>query len=206
MNKDLEYRLSGLASIVYGLHHSLGLMKYISFSLHDEPFNLSNNLGLLWIWRSLMANQLVDFYKVIAKKEKCSFTKIINVSKELKCEINYEKIEKDSIQLKDDYDKTDFEKVRSKYIAHQDLNVEIVETDLITIDSFTKRIAELSQAFFAEFRRDANKLSNEVVNSFKKVFKTIDEYEKVKAFLVAAQIRSQKTVKISDIAQTIKQK
>jgi hypothetical protein len=70
MEKEIEYRLFGLESIIHGLHHNLELMEYMSYGLHKERFNLFNNLRLIWIWRSLRANQIIDFYKNIAKNEK----------------------------------------------------------------------------------------------------------------------------------------
>ncbi len=204
MEKEIEYRLFGLESIIDGLHHNLKLMEYISYGLHKETFNLFNNLGLYWIWALIMGNQIIDFYKVIAMNDKFSFYKIINISRDLKCEISYELLEKKIAELKDMYDKTDFEMVRSKYLAHQDLRVPETKIDLRTIKSFTENIIELFRIFSEEFKRERTKFSNDVVNSFKEIFDTVDEYEKVKAFLMVAEMNGQDTVEISKIDESIK--
>lgn len=204
MKKEIEYRLFGLESIIHGLHQNLKLMEYISYGLHQKTFNLYNNLGLFWIWHLIMGNQIIDFYKVIAMNEKFSFSKIVNISRDLKCEINFKLVEKKIEELKDMYDKTDFETVRSKYLAHQDLRVPEIKTDLITIKSFTENIIELFRIFSEAFKRKMTIFSNDIVNSFKEIFDTVDEYEKVKAFLMFAEMKGQDTVEISKIAESIK--
>ncbi len=151
-------------------------------------------------------NQLIDFYKVLGKGEKCSFTKIINVSRGLGWKLSNKSIEAKSVKLLGDYNKTDFQKVRDKYLAHQDLTTGIVKTDLLTIASFTKRILRLSNLFLKEFKRDPLKFTNHIRGSFKKIFKTIDEFERVKAFLIASQIKGKKEVRISAIANIINDK
>jgi hypothetical protein len=108
--------------------------------------------------------------------------------------------------LKDEYEKADFETVRSKYLTHQDLRVPEIKTDLLTISSLTENIIKLFHTFSKEFKGNRSNFSNDVVNSFKEIFDTINEYEKVKAFLMAAQIKGQDTVKISRLAKSIKKK
>ena len=61
MNKEILERLQGLESIMHELHHNLRLMEYVTYGLHKQTFNLSNNVGLVWITRSIMAGQIVTF-------------------------------------------------------------------------------------------------------------------------------------------------
>jgi len=206
MEEEIENRLLGLESIIHGMYHNLELMKYMSYNLHKDRFNLFNNLGLYWIWGLIMADQIIDFYKIIHKNEKFSFTKIINISKSFKCDINYELVEDKKTELKDEYDKTDFETVRSKYIAHQDLNMPEIKTDLTSISLFTEKAIELYHLFFEEFKKEKTNFSNDVINSFKEIFDEIDEYDKVKAFLMAAEIEGKDSIEISKLAEFIKEK
>jgi hypothetical protein len=205
MKKEIRYRLNGLEAMIHSLHHNAKLMQYMSFGLHKEPFNLFNNIGLHWIWGQTMGNQIMTFYKVMVKDEKFSFTKIINVAKELKCDVNFELLEKKTKALKAEYDKTNFETVRSKYIAHQDLGVPETRTDLLTIISFTEKTIELFLLFSKEFKGRKVKLSNHIVDSLDKVFETIDEYEWVKAFFIAELIKGSDTVKLSRIKAVVKE-
>jgi len=104
-----------------------------------------------------MGDQIIDFYKLIGKNEKFSFTKIINISRGLKLDINYEIVEDKTTELKYEYDKTNFETVRSKYLAHQDLKVPEIKTDLTSIESFTKKAIKLYHLFFEEFNKEKTK-------------------------------------------------
>jgi len=205
MKKEIRYRLDGLEIVVHNLHHNAELMKYMSFNLHKEPFNLFNNHGLYWIWGQTMSNQILNFYKAIVKDEKFSFAKIINVAKEIKSEADYELLERETNALKAQYDQTDFEKVRSKYIAHQDLRVPEIRTDLLTMISLTEKTIELFLLFSKEFKGRKVNLSDHIVKSFNKIFSTIDEYEWVKAFLIAKRIKGNDTVRISEIASSLKE-
>ncbi len=205
MKKEIRYRLNGLEAIIHNLHHNLQLMQYMSYGLHKEPFNLFNNSGLYWIWGKTMGNQIIDFYKVMIKDQKFSFTKIINVAKDLKSEVDYELLEKETNALKAQYDKTNFAVIRDKYIAHQDLGVQEIRADLITITSITEKTIELFLLFSKEFKGRKVKFTSQVVKSFDKIFGTIDEYEYVKAFLIAERLKGHDTVKIPSIAKVIKE-
>jgi len=205
MKKEIRYRLNGLESIIHNLHQNAELMQYMSFGLHQESFNLFNNLGLHWIWGQLMGSQIINFYKVMMNDEKFSFTKIINVAKELKSGINCESLEKETNVLKAEYDKTDFEAVRSKYIAHQDLGVPEIRTDLTLIISITEKAIELFLLFSKEFKGREVNLTHHVVNSFDKIFGILDEYEWVKAFLITERLNGHGIVKISSITKVIKE-
>jgi hypothetical protein len=199
MKKEIRYRLNGLEGMIHGLHHNAKLMQYMSFGLHKEPFNLFNNPGLYWIWGQTMGNQIMTFYKVMVKDEKFSFMKIINVAKDLKCDVDFELLEREMNALKAEYDKTNFKTVRSKYIAHQDLKVPEARADLLAIVSLTEKIIEVFFLFSKELKARKVKLSNRIIDSLDKVFETIDEYEWLKAFLIAEMIKGKDSVKLSRV-------
>jgi len=205
MKKEIRYRLNGLEGIIHNLHHNGQLMQYMSYGLHKEPFNLFNNLGLHWIWGQTMASQIINFYKVVIKDEKFSFPKIINVAKELKSEVDYDLLEKETKALKAQYDTTDFETVRSKYIAHQDLRIKEIRTRLTTIISMTEKATELFLLFSKEFKGRKVHFTSHIVKSFDEIFDEIDEYRSVQTFLLAEQLKGHDTVKILTIANVIKE-
>jgi hypothetical protein len=199
MKPELEERLTGLENIIHGIYHNLEMMNYINYNLHNEPFNLGNNLGLYWIWTSLMASQILEFYKLTNKKEKFSFIKIINIAKEHRSKADFDLLETKTKELVEVYDKSDYENVRSKYLAHQDLNVPEIGTDLKGISDFSKKAIGLFKSFSSEFKREQTEFNIEITNSFNEIFKTIVEYEKVKALLTARLIQGKKEVEISEI-------
>jgi len=203
MDEEFRSRLNGLESIIHSLHHNNGLLKFMSFNLHKEPFNLFNNHGLYWIWVNIMGTQLLDFYKTIGKNEKYSFVKLTNVAREKKIKVDYESLESMTNHLIDSYEKTDFETVRSKYLAHQDVNVPEIKTDLISLDKFTQILDGCFTIFSKEFGIERAIVSNDIVDSFSLIFSTIDEYEKIKGYLVAVQIQGNTTVEISHLKKLL---
>ncbi|MCH4828628.1 MULTISPECIES: hypothetical protein [Flavobacterium] len=205
MKPEIEERLVGLDNIIQSLNNNIQLLEYISYNLHRETFSLNNNLGLIWIWQNLMAIQIIDFYKVIVANEKFSFSKIFNVSNGLKEAIDFDSLNSMIADLNSDYDNHKFEVVRSKYLAHQDLNVAEIKTDIVTIRHFTDKIISTFLFLTKELNWKHSDLNNNVQNSFKEIFERIDEYEKVSAYLMAAEIKGEKTIEIEELANSIKQ-
>lgn len=203
MKKEIRYRLNGLELIIQNLHHNAELMNYMSYNLHQEPFNLFNNSSLHWIWVRIMESQILTFYKVMINEEKFSFRKIVNVAKENNCVINYEFLIGETEALLHEYNRLDFIKIRDKYIAHQDLRVPELKADLSEILTFTSKTIELFFHFSKEFKGRTVKLNSRVVDSFKRIFMTIDEYELVKAILIAEQINGNEVIKIRKISSEI---
>lgn len=204
MKKEIRYRLNQLEIIIHDLHHNMELLTYLSVNLHRDTFNSSNNLGLYWIWQQILNIQVVTFYKVMIKDEKFSFAKIINIAKDLKVDVNIKSLEKATTILKAHYDKTDLERVRSKYIAHQDLNVPKIRADLLTIIDLTDHVMAVFFLFSKEFKGRKVTFSDKVTASLGEIFNTIDEYEYVKAFLIAERINGNEIVKIAKISQVIR--
>ena len=205
-NVLIEERLHGLEHIIHSIHHNIDLLEFMAYNLHKERFNLFNNLGLNYIWGSLMGEVLLDFYKVSNRREKHSFQKILNFSKELKFKIEYEKIQGKIDQLTEFYEKSDFETVRSKYLAHQDLGVPEIKTDLPSLKTFKAIIFELFDLITGQFGRKNVDFHNDVKSSFSEIFNAIDEYDEISSFLLANAIKGAKTVEISEIQAIIEKR
>ena len=203
MPENIKDRIAGLENIIHGVYHNQELLEYIRKNLHRETFNLSNNKGLLWIWINTMAIQIIDFYKLINKHEKFSFIKIINVAKNLKLEADYEQVEKHTQSIISFYEEQEYEAVRSKYLAHQDLNVPEMKTDLENMNKFSEKAIELFELFSTEFKYTITNFDEEVESSFREIFETIDEYEKVKALFLARLIQKEKFVEIAEVQNII---
>lgn len=201
--EDVGERLEGQESIVHGLHHNLGTINYLTFDLHNEPFSASNNVALSWICRSLLTDILVDFYKLLKPNEKYSFEKILNVAQNNGVGLDYPALRAQVATTKDDYAATPFEQVRSRYIAHQDINVPVLETDLWDVIAFNKKVVDLFFTINQAFGREITDFSEDVVQACKEIFNTIDEYERVKAHLIVEQIEGKKVTSINDIAKLV---
>lgn len=206
INEIIEERLFGLEHIIHSIHHNNELLEYMAYNLHNQRFNLFNNLGLHYIWGSLMGIVILDFYKVTNKSEKHSFQKIINLSIEQKCSIDIETIQEKINTLTEFYDKTDFETVRSKYLAHQDIGVPQIKTELTLLYDFKKIVFELFELITREFKRENVYFHSNVKNSLAEIFDVIDEYDKILGFLLAKAIDQEKTVEIAQIQEIIKRR
>jgi hypothetical protein len=151
-----------------------------------------------------MGTQILDLYKVIGKNEKFSFIKIINLARNKKVEVDFDELEKRTDKLIKNYNKTNLESVRSKYLAHQDLNKPNLRANLRIISSLTQEVKGLCSYFCKEFDCGQPEYSNVLLDSFKEIFKTVEEYEKVKALLIAEDLDGVSSIKLSRIQELIK--
>jgi len=200
----IEERLYGLEHIIHSIYHNIQLLEFMSKNLHNERFNLFNNLGLHYIWSSLMGEVILDFYKLSNKNEKHSFQKILNVSKEQKCKIQFTLIQSEIDELFEQYAASDFDTVRSKYLAHQDIKVPEIKTGLDSLIKFKDKAFHIFQTLTQEFKRENVDFNSDVKNSFSEIFNAIDEYDEISSFLLAKAIKGEETVKISEIQEILK--
>jgi hypothetical protein len=202
----IEERLFGLEHIIHSIHHNVELLEFMSLNLHKERFNLFNNLGLHYIWGSLMGEVILDFYKLSNKNEKHSFQKTLNVSRDQKCDVNFDLIQSEIDKLVEQYKKLDFETVRSKYLAHQDLKVPVIKTELKSITEFKEKAFHIFQILTQEFKRVNVEFNSSVKDSFSEIFEAIDEYDEISGLLLANAIEGEEMVKISEIQEIIKKR
>lgn len=151
-----------------------------------------------------MSIQLIDFYKVIKDDEKYSFQKCLNIIKNNGAKIDFATLEKTLTSLKKTYESNKYETVRSKYLAHQDLNVPEIYTDIFKMSNFSKRIINIFKKISKAIGYNVTVFSEEPLSSFQKIFDTIDEYERVKAFLMVKEIKGFKSVTIKALAKATK--
>jgi len=183
----MEERLTGLESIIQTLDCNIKLLEYMSFDLHQKQFNLYNNMGLLWIWKSILESQIINFYKLNIVSEKFSFKKVLNLLRVNEQDVDYENLEMMIQDLKDDFDKYQFALIRSKYLAHQDICDGEVRTDLLIIRMHTDKTIILFKTMISEIQKEHKEFSDDILNSFKEIFEKMNESEKVSAYKNAAK-------------------
>lgn len=201
----MEERLNGLENIIHTLDCNIKILEYISYDLHKETFSLNNNIGLLWVWISILESQILEFYKLNIPSEKFSFQKIYNLLRESDAKIDYVQLDNLIKKLKHDFDKNQFDIIRSKYLAHLDIGAPDAKTDLVVVREFTNKAINLFLFIFSEIERKNREFSNDVLNSFKEIFIRLDEYEKVSAYLMVAKIKGVKTIEIDKLGAIIKE-
>ena len=72
--------------------------------------------------------------------------------------------------------------------------------------AFTKSSFELFDKFANAFDVKPAPYSDDVIDDFMEIFATIDEYERVKAVVVAAEIQKQDKVSIDKLAEAANRK
>ncbi|WP_298248347.1 hypothetical protein [uncultured Christiangramia sp.] len=203
MPEDFKERLEGLENIIHGVYHNVEILIFMAFGLHRSTHSLHSNKSLIWIWSNTMAIQIIDFYKLINAREKFSFIKIINIAKNLKIKADYDKLEKGIDEITKIYTDQNYEAVRSKYLAHQDLNVPEIRTDLKGINQFSKKAIEIFHIFSEEFEYDTTEFDKEIESSFKEIFETIEKLENLNLFIFKKISGNEKLVEISELQKII---
>lgn len=89
MTTDIQNRIKGLEGILQETNSNLSLLQFMSFDLHKETYNLANNLGLFWIWKSLLEKTIINFYKLMGSDEKFSFIKLFNLARNARLPIDF---------------------------------------------------------------------------------------------------------------------
>ncbi|MBI9042818.1 hypothetical protein [Lutibacter sp.] len=206
LNKIIEERINVLESILHSIHHNIELLEYMTYNLHKERFNLFNNRGLFHVWVTLFGVVIIDFYKITNEKQKHSFQKILNISKDLKCDIDFEKIQEKINLLFDFYNKSEFETIRSKYLAHQDIEVPVIKSDLSSLNKYKEELFNLFKLLTSELNIANKEFSSDIKNSFSEIFNVIDEYDEVSTYLLANAIKGSKTIEISELQDIIKRR
>lgn len=205
MNEEIEARIFGLENIIHGTWHNISLLEYISFNLHKSSFNLSN-IGIHWIWTSLMGDIILDFYKLAHKKEKHSFQKVLNFCQNEKCKINFGNLQLEIDKFVKEYEDYHFESVRSQYLAHQDLNTPEYFTSIRDLRTLTNKAIKIFEGLTNELGRKNAEFTNIVTESFSEIFERIDEYEEISSLLLANALKGKKTVEISQIQRIIEKR
>ena len=187
-------RIEGVNSIIISIKINSELHNFLWIELHRNPFNIYNNNGLYWIWSSTMSTLLIDFYKLMKTNEKFSFKKLINICIENKEPINCSELNKrlDSLNLK--YDENNFELIRSKILAHQDINVTEQRTDLLKLKEFIDEIIEFYDFFCFELKYISQNSKLNVLEDLKLIFDRLDECDKISSYLITKQLQGKKSL------------
>jgi hypothetical protein len=204
MNTELKERIDGVEGIVFELTVNNEILKFLSFNLHKESFNVQNNLGLAWIWKQFLGLQVIALYKLFKEGEKHSFSKLLNILK-VNGACNLDQAFLDPlVNLQSDYANKPYEAIRSKYLAHQDLNVPEMGVNLLEMDQLISKIFQWFNELKGRLGLAPLAETKSIHASLAEVFSCIDEYDEIKDFLLSKLLNGVKTVSISEIQDIIK--
>lgn len=204
MSTELEERINRIESIVFELTANNEITNYLSFNPHDQCFGVRNNLGLAWIWKQFIGLQVIGLYKLFKEGEKHSFSKLLNILKANRVG-NVDQVLFDAqAALKSDYDAGPYEAIRSKYLAHQDLNAPEMRLHLMEMNKLISGLLQWFNDLKTSLGLKPVADATEITSSFAEVFSCIDEYDEVKGFLLANLLQGIETVPVTAIQDIIK--
>ena len=176
------------------INNNYDLHQFLWSNLHDNYFNISSNKGLYWIWGNTISTLLIDFYKLMKEGEKFSFKKLINICNQNNESINYSVYGKKLHLLLHEYNEYNFEYIRSKLLAHQDLNVTEQRAEIFKINYFVKEVNDFFKMICSELKYTPYKIESEISKSLQEIFDRLDEFDKVSAYLIAKQLKGEKNL------------
>lgn len=198
-------RIEGISYIINSINNNFDLHNYLWIDLHDNSFNINTNNGLFWIWNNTLSSLLIDFYKLMKENEKFSFKKLINICSQNRESINYSEINTKLDSLSKKYDYNNFELIRSKILAHQDLNVPEQKSKILKINNFIEEINEFFIFLCSELNYQPTTTNSDISKHLQKIFDRLDECDKISSYLIAKQLKGDKILDFELMKQELKQ-
>lgn len=203
MDDNVRVRLKTLNGIINELFINDNLIEYLNFLLHTKHSSFNDNKGLLWIQRNIMAIQIINLYKIFKESEKHSFKKIINIAKKDKEVANFEDLEDAINKAVNVYETSDFEKVRSKYLAHQDLFDETLMTYSKTYRNLLNQIKTIFPLLCNSFGYLQYDNKETFIEDLSEILDKAESFIKIKSYIIGMQCGSDKTIETSKLQKYI---
>lgn len=204
MNEDINKRLSGLELIINSLKESSDLCSYLIYVFHKEFNVFENNYAISFIIRTLIEQQIMGYYKLMKSSEKHSFQKLINIANTSIGKPKITSLQNELSKLDITYSNSSFEKIRSKFLAHLDINLTSEKSDLISIITFSSNCIDYYNLLCKEFGYKKSRRKN-IINSFDEILNNLRQLESVKAHCYVNFIKKKRTVKINELTKIFKQ-
>ncbi|MDP8241557.1 MAG: hypothetical protein RAP70_05870 [Candidatus Celaenobacter antarcticus] len=209
MVQDIEKRIKGINHIMMSVYYNNEVMEYLALKLRNESINLKNNLFLSWINKKLIENQIINFYKLFKKPkkgrifEKFSFHEFLRIIKYRNYEINYNLLDHKVNVLYEEYESSQYQTIREKYIAHLDLNVPIIRLHIIFFIAFSKNILKLFDEICKEFNIKPDYISENIKDSLNQIFNQVSISEKIKRLCFDEKLKGNEILELSKINDII---
>jgi hypothetical protein len=191
-------RLDVVRNMVWEVKTYQDLIEFLSYDLHDTPSRIDSNAGLYFIWRSLMALQILTLRKMINDDEPFSFQKLINIASASIKGFDKNLFQSENDLVVDEFKKNKLDFVRDKFVAHLDITSEEIGTDIHTLCITTNQVTSLFNRISTAIGRDEYMHDDCCLNGLKEIFSELDEYEKVKAIITVAQINGAHQISVAD--------
>lgn len=195
---QLDKRLKITRDIIWQVNTYQDLLEFLSYDLHDSSSTIQQNEGLFFIWHSLMAMQILTLSKLIKDDGAFSLKKLINMSGAKVKNFDKPGLLEEFDYIHDEYVKNKLNVVRDQFIAHLDISSEEIKTDIHMLCVAKNQVTSLYDRISLALGAEEYDHDDRCVDGIKEVFDELDEYEKVKAVIIAAEVKGRKQIDVSE--------
>jgi hypothetical protein len=195
---QLVERIEVTRGLIWEANTYQDLIEFLSYNLHGSPSPIEQNDGLYFIWRSIMSLQILTLSKLIKDDGAFSIKKLINIGSAKIKGFDKAGFLEDFEYLLGEYKKHKLGTIRDQFLAHLDITAEEIKTDIHMLCVTKNLSTSLFNRISLAVGQDAYVHDDKCVTSLKDVFDELDEYDKVKAVIMGAQIQQKKNIDVAD--------
>lgn len=195
---QLNERLKITKDIVWQVNTYQDMIEFLSYDLHKSPSPIDQNEGLFFIWHSLMALQILTLSKLIKDDGAFSLKKLINLGGARVKGFDKSALLEEFGHIHGEYVNNQLDSVRDQFIAHLDLSAEEIKTDIHMLCILKNMVTGLYDRISLASGGEKYSHDDRCVKGIREVFDELDEYDKMKALLIAAQIQGRESVNVSE--------
>ncbi|AKH69025.1 hypothetical protein IMCC21906_01347 [Spongiibacter sp. IMCC21906] len=195
---QLDERMKVTRDLIWQVNTYQDILEYLSYDLHDSASPISQNEGLFFVWHSLMGLQILALSKLIKDDGAFSLKKLINMGGAKVKGFDKSGLLEDFDYIHSEYQRHKLDSVRDQFIAHLDMSDDEIKTDIHMLCVAKNQVTSLYDRISLATGGEEYQHDERCVKGIRGLFDEIDEYEKIKAIIVAAQIKGLKQVNVSD--------
>lgn len=194
----LDARLLITRDLIWQVNTYQEILEFLSYDLNDSPSPINQNEGLFFIWHSLMGLQILVLSKLIKDDGAFSLNKLINIAGAKVKGFDKANLLDVFAHVHGEYVKHQLDVVRDQFIAHLDISAEEIKTDIHVLYVKTNQVTSLYNRIATAIGGEEYRHDDRCVRGLRGIFEELDDYERVKALIIATQMKYEKTIDVSD--------
>jgi len=198
---QLSERLKVTKDIVWQVNTYQDILEYLSYDLHDSPSPITQNEGLYFIWHSLMGLQILTLSKLIKDDGAFSLKKLINIGGASIKGFDKPAMLEEFEYIHEEYVKHKLDSVRDQFIAHLDISADEIKTDIHMLCIKKNMVTSLYSRISIAIGEEEYSHDDRCVKDIRGIFEELDEHERFKAILIAAQIKGREHVEVKEFIE-----
>lgn len=195
---QLSERLKVTKDIIWQVNTYQDILEYLSYDLHDSSSPITQNEGLYFIWHSLMALQILTLSKLIKDNGACSLKKLINIGGASISGFDKPAMLEEFDYIHEEFVKNKLDSVRDQFIAHLDISANEIKTDIHMLCEKKNMVTSLYNQISIATGGEEYTHDDRCVKGIRGMFEELDDHERFKAILIAAQSQGRGNVDIKE--------